>query len=156
MDVGEWLDAQQAQTLSRQRSTADIAKLVVTFAAAAASALVGPSLQADRWRPANVTAAVALGACVLLAVATVLADRLRGADVTAVAGMISAQGGPLTPAQTLNLLRWAERTAIRANERFLRRVRGLAAVQVAAALVSLGAAMYALLYPAAQLVPLCT
>jgi len=140
----DWLDAQSQRILARQQSRADTAKIVATFVAGIAGALVASALQTDpsasRW---DWIAAWALTVTVLLTAAVVLLDRMQEPDHSKVLQLASM--GHWNEDHKLFELRAAALEATAFNERIVTRIGALLWLQLIVGLLTGAAAAYSML-----------
>lgn len=139
-----WLEGQAERILARQRSRADTAKLVATFAAGIAAALVASALQAGAepsgW---DWVSAWALGLTVVLTTGVVLLDRLEEPDHNRVLNLAAL--GQWSDEHRLFELRAAALEATRTNEGIIRRVTTFLWMQLVVAVLTGTAAAYSML-----------
>lgn len=140
----EWLEAQAERISARQRSRADTAKLVATFAAGIAGGLVASALQTggtpSGWDWASTWGLVVT---VVLTVGVVISDRMTEPD----------HGKVLTNATTANWddgrklieLRLAAVAANYANEQVIRNIQMILSLQVAGAMFTGATGAYSML-----------
>jgi hypothetical protein len=80
-EVRAWMDQNFDQKVSRQRSQADTAKLITTFALAFAATLLGTALQVPNTSPAlDLTATVLLGAAFIVTLIVIWLDNVVEPD----------------------------------------------------------------------------
>jgi hypothetical protein len=140
----DWLEGQAERIMARQRSRADTAKLVATFAAGIAATLVASALQ-TAVTPSTLTwvTAWALAATVLLTAAVVLLDRLEEPDHAKVLQLAAL--GHWNDAHLLFELRAAALEAARLNERTIGRIAAFLWLQLIVAVFTGVTAAYSML-----------
>jgi hypothetical protein len=79
---GEWIERQADRSFARQRAQVDTAKLLATFAAGVAAALVATALQVGRPSYLDKVSLWLFAACSFAVIMVVLCDRLTEADHT--------------------------------------------------------------------------
>jgi hypothetical protein len=140
----EWLEGQAERILTRQRSRADTAKLVATFAAGIAAALVASALQGQAdpsgW---DWVSACGLGLTVVLTTGVVLLDRLEEPDHNRVLNLAAL--GQWSDDHRLFELRAAGLEATRTNEGIVRRIATFLWMQLVFAVLTGTAAAYSML-----------
>lgn len=87
--AGEWVDAQADRCFDRQRSQVETAKLVATFAAGAAGAVVATALQVEPVTDRDRWGIWLFGASAVLAVFVMILDRIAEADHRFIASLYS-------------------------------------------------------------------
>jgi heme/copper-type cytochrome/quinol oxidase subunit 4 len=76
-EIREWLSQNFDHTMSRQRSQADTAKLLVTFALGIAATLVATALQVGDPNGWDLTATIILGVAFIFALLVIVLDRVK-------------------------------------------------------------------------------
>ncbi|GAA0452565.1 hypothetical protein Ade02nite_00530 [Paractinoplanes deccanensis] len=130
----EWLEVQADRALARQRAQADTAKLLATFAAGVAGALVATALQVGApegldWASAWLLLMTFVGVLAVIAV-----DRVAEADHDKVLSLRVVRGW--SQEDLLAELRVAELKAVYSNDEVVRAVRGALALQLLLALAT--------------------
>lgn len=142
----EWLEGQAERIAARQRSRADNAKLVATFAAGISGGLVASALQtgtlASAW---DKRASILLGLTFLATALVILLDRQDEADHQAVLQDSVTATPRWTEDQTLFELRRALLAAVRKNEQVIRWVGRTMWLQLLLAVFTSSAAVYSML-----------
>jgi hypothetical protein len=124
----EWLEIQSDRALARQRAQVDTAKLLATFAAGIAGALVATALQVGRPNGLDWAASWLLLVTFVAVLAVIAVDRLAEADHDQILNMRMVRNW--TQDQLLLELRAAALTAVYANNEVVRIVRTALAVQL--------------------------
>jgi hypothetical protein len=124
----EWLEIQSDRALARQRAQVDTAKLLATFAAGIAGALVATALQVGRPNGLDWAASWLLLVTFVAVLAVIAVDRLAEADHDQILNMRMVRNW--TQDQLLLELRAAALTAVYANNEVVRTVRTVLTVQL--------------------------
>jgi hypothetical protein len=145
--VAEWLDAERYQAFAGQRSRIETAKLLATFSAGMAAAVVATALQVGDPNVLDGIAVVFLSLAFAGAIAAILLDRTKDVDVDAV--VRDAHVGGWTHIQLINALRQASYTALTYNRSVVNSTRLSALYAASAAFASGALATLSLLQPSA-------
>jgi hypothetical protein len=146
--VAQWMQDQSDRALTRQRATADNAKLVATFIAAVAATLVATALQVgESARKLDIASVVALAFGVIVTLAVIGADTICEADHQAILSASVSGGQRWTDEHLLRELRSQSVAAAEGNEAVVRRIRLWLALQVLLALIAGGLAVASLVLP---------
>jgi hypothetical protein len=124
----EWLEIQSDRALARQRAQVDTAKLLATFAAGIAGALVATALQVGRPNGLDWAASWLLLVTFVAVLAVIAVDRLAEADHDQILNMRMVRNW--TQDQLLLELRAAALTAVYANNEVVRTVRTVLTAQL--------------------------
>jgi hypothetical protein len=138
------LERQAERMLVRQQAQADTAKLLVTFAAGIASALVASALQVGPTSSLDIAATATLGVALLAAIAVLALDRLVETDRDSIMGLAFAGGWSQERLQ--DELRRATLIAEVFNRSVVRTIRSAAIVQIIFTVASACLACLSLLY----------
>ncbi len=136
----DWTYDYWDRSFARHTAQADTVKLVVTFAAGLAGALVGTALQVGEPSGLDITAIFFLAGAVVLTGYAIFSDSLQRPDRPSVVAARAANGWNDT--QTMAYLEGKHEQADSANRRVVGLVRQLAAYQL---LASAGSAVFAVM-----------
>ncbi|SNY65337.1 hypothetical protein SAMN05421748_12829 [Paractinoplanes atraurantiacus] len=130
----EWLEGQADRALARQRAQVDTAKLLATFAAGIAGALVATALQVGVPEGLDWAAAWLLLVTFAGVLGVIAVDRVAEADHDKVLGLQVLRGW--SQEDLLVELRVAELKAVYSNDEVVRLVRSVLAVELLLALAT--------------------
>lgn len=124
----DWLEGQADRSLARQRAQIDTAKLLATFVAGIAAALVATALQVGVPTILDTVSVYLLFASVIATIGVVVVDRLVEPNHLLVLEKAVVNGW--SDEKQLQELRVAAQAAVFANEGVVRIVRWMLAIQV--------------------------